>query len=73
MNEYIDDEAGGNYINVLVTSDVSVNENIELPIYIYAVSDDGKLPSDNNISNIGIGFAIPINLVKEYLKDNYSM
>ena len=23
---------------------------------------------DNNISNIGIGFAIPINLVKEYLK-----
>lgn len=28
---------------------------------------------DNNISNIGIGFAIPINLVKEYLKDNYSM
>lgn len=25
---------------------------------------------DNNISNIGIGFAIPINLVKEYLKEN---
>lgn len=25
---------------------------------------------DNNISNIGIGFATPINLVKEYLKDN---
>lgn len=25
---------------------------------------------DNNISNIGIGFAIPINLVKEYLKVN---
>ena len=24
---------------------------------------------DNNISNIGIGFAIPINMVKEYLKD----
>lgn len=24
---------------------------------------------DNNISNIGIGFAIPINLVKEYLKE----
>ncbi len=24
---------------------------------------------DNNISNIGIGFAIPINLVKEYLAD----
>lgn len=24
---------------------------------------------DNNISNIGIGFAIPINSVKEYLKD----
>lgn len=24
---------------------------------------------DNNISNIGIGFATPINLVKEYLKD----
>ena len=24
---------------------------------------------DNNISNIGIGFAIPINTVKEYLKD----
>ena len=28
---------------------------------------------DNNISNIGIGFAIPINLVKEYLKDVNSM
>ena len=28
---------------------------------------------DNNISNIGIGFAIPINLVKEYLKENNSM
>lgn len=25
---------------------------------------------DNNISNIGIGFATPINLVKEYLKEN---
>ncbi len=25
---------------------------------------------DNNISNIGIGFATPINLVKEYLKDS---
>ena len=25
---------------------------------------------DNNISNIGIGFAIPINLVKEYLRNN---
>ena len=25
---------------------------------------------DNNIYNIGIGFAIPINLVKEYLKEN---
>ena len=25
---------------------------------------------DNNISNIGIGFAIPINLVKEYLKED---
>lgn len=25
---------------------------------------------DNNISNIGIGFAIPINLVKEYLKES---
>ena len=25
---------------------------------------------DNNISNIGIGFAIPINLVKEYLREN---
>lgn len=25
---------------------------------------------DNNISNIGIGFATPINLVKEYLSDN---
>ena len=25
---------------------------------------------DNNISNIGIGFAIPINLVKEYLKND---
>lgn len=24
---------------------------------------------DNNISNIGIGFAIPINLIKEYLKE----
>ena len=24
---------------------------------------------DNNISNIGIGFAIPINIVKEYLKE----
>lgn len=24
---------------------------------------------DNNISNIGIGFAIPINVVKDYLKD----
>ena len=24
---------------------------------------------DNNISNIGIGFATPINLIKEYLKD----
>ena len=24
---------------------------------------------DNNISNIGIGFAIPINLVKEYLSE----
>ena len=28
---------------------------------------------DNNISNIGIGFAIPINQVKEYLKLNNSM
>ncbi len=28
---------------------------------------------DNNISNIGIGFAIPINLVKEYLKENNSI
>ena len=28
---------------------------------------------DNNISNIGIGFAIPINLLKEYLKENYSI
>ena len=26
---------------------------------------------DNNISNIGIGFATPINLVKEYLSDAY--
>ena len=26
---------------------------------------------DNNISNIGIGFAIPINLVKEYLQRDY--
>lgn len=25
---------------------------------------------DNNISNIGIGFATPINLIKEYLKEN---
>lgn len=25
---------------------------------------------DNNISNIGIGFAIPINLIKDYLKEN---
>ena len=25
---------------------------------------------DNNISNIGIGFATPINLVKEYLEAN---
>ena len=25
---------------------------------------------DNNISNIGIGFATPINLVKEYLEEN---
>lgn len=25
---------------------------------------------DNNISNIGIGFAIPINLIKEYLKSS---
>ena len=25
---------------------------------------------DNNISNIGIGFAIPINSVKEYLKES---
>lgn len=25
---------------------------------------------DNNISNIGIGFAIPINVVKEYLKES---
>ena len=24
---------------------------------------------DNNISNIGIGFATPINLIKEYLKE----
>lgn len=28
---------------------------------------------DNNISNIGIGFAIPINLVKEYLKESSSI
>ncbi len=28
---------------------------------------------DNNISNIGIGFAIPINLVKEYLKEDYAI
>ena len=28
---------------------------------------------DNNISNIGIGFAIPINLVKDYLKENNSI
>ena len=28
---------------------------------------------DNNISNIGIGFAIPINLVKDYLKERESM
>lgn len=28
---------------------------------------------DNNISNIGIGFAIPINLVKEYLLENSSI
>lgn len=28
---------------------------------------------DNNISNIGIGFAIPINIVKEYLKENNSI
>ncbi len=28
---------------------------------------------DNNISNIGIGFAIPINLVKEYLKEHNSI
>lgn len=27
---------------------------------------------DNNISNIGIGFATPINLVKEYLKESES-
>ena len=26
---------------------------------------------DNNISNIGIGFAIPVNLVKEYLQECY--
>ena len=26
---------------------------------------------DNNISNIGIGFAIPINIVKEFLKKSY--
>lgn len=28
---------------------------------------------DNNISNIGIGFAIPINVVKEYLKEEKSI
>lgn len=28
---------------------------------------------DNNISNIGIGFAIPINLVKQYLADKSSI
>ena len=28
---------------------------------------------DNNISNIGIGFAIPINLVKEYLQEDSSI
>lgn len=28
---------------------------------------------DNNISNIGIGFAIPINLVKEYLSEENSI
>lgn len=28
---------------------------------------------DNNISNIGIGFAIPINLVKEYLKEHLNI
>ena len=28
---------------------------------------------DNNISNIGIGFAIPINLVKDYLKESNSI
>ena len=28
---------------------------------------------DNNISNIGIGFAIPINSVKEYLRENDSV
>ena len=27
------------------------------------------LLTDNNISNIGIGFAIPINFVKEYLNE----
>lgn len=26
---------------------------------------------DNNISNIGIGFAIPVNTIKEYLKDTH--
>ena len=28
---------------------------------------------DNNISNVGIGFAIPINLIKEYLKTSVTM
>lgn len=28
---------------------------------------------DNNISNIGIGFAIPINVVKEYLKEVFTI
>ena len=28
---------------------------------------------DNNISNIGIGFAIPINLIKEYIKEISTM
>ena len=28
---------------------------------------------DNNISNIGIGFAIPINVIKEFLAENYAI
>ena len=51
----------------------SINDEAEDAAFYNMLINQAIYNPDNNISNIGIGFAIPINLVKEYLKENNSI